>query len=146
MNLGIKIAILATSYNFESKLLACYIFIVAGFFYAYTGTAVPLKISGSVPPCVSVMDPLLSKCKTAGQAGPCFYSSLHLIKQVMSYCENETLEKLSGSLGLSGSSAIKIYFKRNKVTASCRLNGYTYGSRGKTLGEAIELLISKMKD
>ncbi len=56
---------------------------IAGFFYACN-----LNIGGSVPPCVSIMDALPLRCKTAGKAEP-FFLACNINFSVMSYTENE---------------------------------------------------------
>jgi len=71
-----------TSYTKEGKSDACRLN-VASFFYARN-----LIISGSVPPCVSVIDPLPSWCKTAGKAEP-FFLAFNLIFCKMSYTEKQ---------------------------------------------------------
>lgn len=54
------------------------------------------------------------------------------------------LESLSTLLGLSDSKFIKIYFKKNRVTASCRKHGRTFGARGNTLQETLQDLVNRV--
>jgi len=56
----------------------------AGFFYART-----LNNSGSVPPCMSIMDILPLRCKTTGKAGPFFYIGPNINFTEMSYSEKK---------------------------------------------------------
>lgn len=106
--------ILATLYIFKGRLSACTLFIVAGFFYAYTSLATPVAsdymICGSVPPCVSVMDILpLKKCIATGKAGPFFFSSPHKNFCKMLYTEQSPAELQS---------AISQFFYYNSISAS----------------------------
>lgn len=77
---------LATRYIFRSGPPACFIYIVAGFFCAYT-----VDLSGSVPPCKPIMG-LLSHfcgCNATGKAGPFSYSSQHKKTMYMRYISTE---------------------------------------------------------
>ncbi len=56
-----------------------------------------------------------------------------------------TLEQLEKQLGIIGAKYIKINFKPNKVTASCRHNHFTYGSRGQSLQETLFNLVASVK-
>lgn len=58
----------------------------------------------------------------------------------MTYTENHTLNSFAQELELAGASKIQINFKTNKVTASCRVNGFSYGSRGLDLRDALQKL------
>ena len=56
----------------------------------------------------------------------------------------QNLTELQENLGIYGASKIQLNFKMNKVTASCKINGYCYGSNGLTLQETLNNLIRKV--
>jgi hypothetical protein len=53
----------------------------------------------------------------------------------------QNLTELQKQAGLLEASKIQVTFKQNKITASCRCHGYTYGSRGLSLNEALANLV-----
>ncbi len=55
------------------------------------------------------------------------------------------LEQLSNQLGLSNVHSFKLYFKKNKVSASCKCNGYSYGATSPTISQTITALINQVK-
>ncbi len=54
------------------------------------------------------------------------------------------LEQITNQLGLENVQSLKLYFKKNKVSASCKCNGRSFGSTGATIHQTLFALVSKI--